>query len=92
VLIIRNKTTDPAGMVRYGELARLAPSDGIQILASKTCRFQVLEGEPAEAVVLLSFPSREHALAWYQSDEYQKALKHRLASGEFHLYLVEGVS
>lgn len=92
VLIIRNKTTDPAGLARYAALARNAPNDKLEILASKTCKFQVLEGDAAEAVVLLRFPAMSDALDWYNSDAYQQALPHRLASGDFRMYVVEGVN
>jgi uncharacterized protein (DUF1330 family) len=92
VLIVRHKTTDPSGMAKYAELARHAPNDKLKLLASKTCEFRVLEGGEAEAVVVLQFPSMDDALAWYNSDAYQKALPHRLASGTFSMYVVNGVS
>ena len=92
VVIIRHKTKDPAGMAKYGALAQLAPHEGLEILASKTCKFQVLEGPDAEAVVILSFPKTSDALAWYKSEEYQKALPHRLAAAETRAFLVEGVT
>jgi uncharacterized protein (DUF1330 family) len=91
VLIVRNKTTDPSGMAKYAALASTAPNDKLEVLASKTCKFQVLEGSEAEAVVVLRFPTMNDALDWYNSDAYQKALPHRLASGDFRMYVVEGV-
>ncbi|MFT4046657.1 MAG: DUF1330 domain-containing protein [Solimonas sp.] len=92
VLIVRHTTSDPAGIARYAELARHAPTDKLQVLASKTCEFQVLEGDKeTEAVVVLQFPTMEDALDWYHSDAYQKALPHRLASGAFSMYVVKGV-
>ena len=92
VLIVRHKTTDPVGLAKYVDLARHAPNEKIEILASKTCSFRVLEGAPAEAVVVLKFPATEDALDWYNSDAYQKALPHRLASGSFSVYVVNGVN
>jgi uncharacterized protein (DUF1330 family) len=37
--------------------------------------FEQLEGEPVEGVVVVEFPSRERARAWYESDAY-KAIRH----------------
>lgn len=92
VLIVRHNTSDPAGLARYVDLARHAPNDKIEVLASKTCKFRVLEGSQAEAVVVLRFPTMDDALDWYNSDAYQKALPHRLASGTFSIYVVDGVN
>jgi len=50
----------------------------------------VLEGEAGERVVILEFPSREAALAWYQSPEYQAVIDKRLNSTKGFLTLVDG--
>jgi uncharacterized protein (DUF1330 family) len=43
---------------------------------------EVMEGDwqPGEVTVLISFPTREAALAWYGSDEYSRALDIRKRS------------
>ena len=51
----------------------------------------VLEGEAGERVVVLEFPSREAALAWYQSPEYQAVIDKRLNSTKGFLTLVDGL-
>jgi uncharacterized protein (DUF1330 family) len=50
----------------------------------------VLEGEAGERVVVLEFPSRETAMAWYQSPEYQAVIGKRLNSTKGFLVLVDG--
>ena len=47
---------------------------------------EILEGdvEPGRTVIL-RFPSRERAMEWYRSPEYQKLAAHRLASTRSHL-------
>ncbi|MEM9668429.1 MAG: DUF1330 domain-containing protein [Pseudomonadota bacterium] len=51
----------------------------------------VLEGDwTATRSVLLKFPSREAAMAWATSPEYQEIAKHRLAGGVTHSIMVEG--
>lgn len=50
-----------------------------------------LEGEQfAERMVILEFPSREHADAWYNSPEYAAALKFRHASSTARVIVQEG--
>jgi uncharacterized protein (DUF1330 family) len=52
--------------------------------------FEQLEGEPVEAVVVVEFPSRERARAWYDSGAY-KAIRHlRIESARYIGVLAEG--
>lgn len=52
----------------------------------------VVEGEaPQGNLVILQFPDREAATAWYASDEYQALLPFRLAGARSHAWLVSGV-
>ena len=54
---------------------------------------EVLEGEPPEGrIVLLEFPSREAALAWYRSDEYTEIRKIREGAARARMYVVDGVA
>ena len=50
----------------------------------------ILEGDAGERVVVLEFPSREAAMAWYQSPEYQAIIGMRLNSTKGFLALVDG--
>jgi uncharacterized protein (DUF1330 family) len=52
---------------------------------------QTLEGEPFEGVVIAEFPTREAALAWYNSAEYQAARQHRLKAGDYRVFITEGL-
>lgn len=52
----------------------------------------VLEGAwPFTRTVIIEFPSKESALAWYQSDEYQALAKHRFAASTANMVLLEGL-
>jgi len=52
----------------------------------------VLEGEwPHERTVILEFPSREKAEAWYHSPAYQKILPLRLNAAHSQFIVVDGV-
>ncbi|MFP3550374.1 DUF1330 domain-containing protein [Paraburkholderia sp. SIMBA_049] len=52
---------------------------------------QVLEGDPAEATVVLEFPSLAAARAWYDSDTYQQVAQHRLKGSRHRVVLIEGL-
>jgi len=41
--------------------------------------------------VILSFPSKEEALAWYNSPAYTEAKEHRLKGSEYRVFMIEGV-
>jgi uncharacterized protein (DUF1330 family) len=51
----------------------------------------VLEGEAGERIVVLEFPSRDAAMAWYQSPDYQAIIDKRLNSTKGFLALVDGI-
>lgn len=52
---------------------------------------QPLEGDAPDGVVLLEFPTKEDALGWYNSPEYQAAAQHRFKGAPYSCVLVEGV-
>ena len=52
----------------------------------------LLEGEwPVTRTVLIEFPTEKDALAWYQSDEYQELMKHRLDASSGDVVLLQGL-
>jgi uncharacterized protein (DUF1330 family) len=54
--------------------------------------FTTVEGEmPFERIVVLEFPSRDAAEAWYQSDAYQPVLAIRLAATRCQFVIVDAV-
>ena len=54
---------------------------------------EVLEGEwPHWRTVLIQFPSREDALDWYQSDEYQAIAQFRFNASSADAALLNGLS
>lgn len=91
IVIVRNETMSPEGMEKYRSIAKDVPTLKMELLVTKTCNFQVLEGPEVESVVIMRFPTTEDALEWYKSDAYQKALPYRLAAADTRTILVEGV-
>ena len=54
-------------------------------------KVDLLEGEPQpERIVVIEFPDADTARRWYQSEEYQTALKIRQAASRGRVLLVEG--
>jgi len=51
-----------------------------------------LEGTwSATRFVLLSFPSKDDVMAWYNSDAYQKIIKHRFAASNMDAVIATGM-
>ena len=55
-------------------------------------KVSVLEGEwPYDRSVILEFPSREKAEAWYHAPEYQKILPLRMKCMSSNFVIIDGV-
>jgi uncharacterized protein (DUF1330 family) len=55
--------------------------------------FEVVEGQwPMPRLVIIEFPTREAAKAWYNSPEYQKVLPLRLKSSVGNMVMVDTIS
>ena len=81
--------------IRFEEYKKLTPASLVPFEGKFIVRggeTKVLEGEwnPAR-VVVLEFPSKEKAQAWWSSDTYAPAKALRQASAITNMILVEGV-
>jgi uncharacterized protein (DUF1330 family) len=91
--ILANVTvTNPAQYEEYRKFSSLA----MQAHGAEVCirggALQVLEGDwTPERVVLLKFPSREAAQAFYDSPEYGRARQARDGAAVMRMVLIEGV-
>nr|WP_249181782.1 DUF1330 domain-containing protein [Burkholderia dolosa] len=52
---------------------------------------ETLEGEGPEGVVIVEFPSKAAAHAWYHGPDYQAVVQHRFKGARYRAVLVEGV-
>lgn len=91
VIFIRDKTTNAAELATYGEKAGKARGDHPLEALAFYGDLETLEGQQAEGVVLLKFPTAEAAHGWYDSPEYQEAKAHRLKGASYRVLLVQGV-
>jgi uncharacterized protein (DUF1330 family) len=78
-------------IVRYLEQidATLTPFGGRFIVHAGSA--EVLEGEWPGSVIVIEFPDRERATAWYESPAYHAILPLRTANAEGTAILVDGV-
>ena len=91
MVFTREKTVDPGEMKLYAEQAAGANGDFPLTPLALYGKLDVLEGAPFEGSVILSFPSREEARAWYESPAYQAAREHRLKGAEYRVFLIDGI-
>ncbi len=91
-VIYQGEVTDPE---RYEEYK---PEAAASILAAggryvvRAGEVEVLEGEPPSGrTVVLEFPTREAAVAWYRSAAYTEARKLREGAATARMYVIDGV-
>jgi len=80
-----------AGIVEYLERidATLAPFDGHFIVHGGEPEY--VEGKWDGSLIVIEFPSYEHARGWYDSREYQEILPLRTDNSDGVTMLLEGV-
>jgi uncharacterized protein (DUF1330 family) len=86
-----NDITDPAQFAEYAARARvLTPANGGRVIAS--AEGHSLEGDDVPArVLIIEFPSRDHAMRFYRSAEYEAARKLRANAGRVRLLLLDAL-
>jgi uncharacterized protein (DUF1330 family) len=85
-------SADPEGYEEFKSLASAAIADHGGRYLVRGGAMQPLEGEWHSRVVLLEFPTYAAALAFYDSDAYQKARQVRLRSSTGSVLAMEGIS
>ncbi len=93
VVVTRLRTRNPAELEIYRDLNRgIPPESEFKRLASWTGTFEVKEGPDVEGVALFEFPSLAKAKAWYESEDYQRVVRHRFLGADHNFIIVEGLS
>jgi uncharacterized protein (DUF1330 family) len=88
---MRKVTINP-GIVEYLERidATLHPYAGRFLVHGP--KVEVLEGTWPGTLIVIEFPDKERARAWYQSPSYQDILALRTDNSESDVILVDGIS
>ena len=85
--------TDPAGYEAYRPLAAASVARFGGRFLARGGKTVLLEGAPApERIVVVELTDAAAAQRWYDSEEYQAALKIRQANSRGRVILVEGAS
>ncbi len=90
-VIYQGEVTDPDRYEQYKTKAAesILAAGGRYIVRGGEA--EVLEGEPpAGRTVVLEFPTRQAALAWYRSEEYTAIRRLREGAARARLYVVDG--
>ena len=90
-IIAEVEVTNPTGYEAYRPLAGASVAQYGGKFVVRGGKAELIEGtkEPAR-IVVIEFPDTEAAKRWYNSPEYQEALKIRLANSTGRVLLVEG--
>ena len=90
IVFLKDKTTDPVKLDLYrATVGKSFEGREVQFHVAYG-KQEVLEGPPAEGVVVLEFPDWDAAKDWYHSTDYQAAIQHRFSGAEYRVILVEG--
>ena len=81
--------TDPEAYGRYAQAAGPVIAAHGGVFLARASRYVQLEGNDRARNVVARFPSVEHAVACYNSPEYQAALDHARDAAERDLLVVE---
>jgi len=86
------RVSDPAGYEQYKQMVpAIIEEFGGRYLA-RGGRAEVMEGDMQSGrMIILEFPSYEHAQRWYSSAEYAAARQMRQACSQGDLIIIEGV-
>jgi len=90
-IIARITVTAPQDYAAYAsQTVALAEAFGGRFLVKGGAQ-TVLEGNCPDRHVVIAFPDREAALAWYNSDAYRRILPIALSSSERDIVVVDGL-
>ena len=90
IIFIRDRMKDADAFAVYSKLAGAARSDALTPLAVYG-KLETWEGEAADGVVIVQFPTMDDARAWYESPAYQTAKAQRQKAADYRVIVVEGL-
>lgn len=91
VIFVVDEEFDPQKMNKYRQGAR-PTLEGLdaKILTLPSCEMDVVEGEEAETIVIIEFPTMEKARNWYHSKEYLKHAQIRKDASKGRAFIIDG--
>jgi len=90
VIVLVEETTNPSEIAEYRRIGLPTLKEHKAEMLLRMAKAETLEGpEVKDGVVMLRFPTKEAARAWYNSPGYQEALTHRHKGARCHVVLVD---
>jgi uncharacterized protein (DUF1330 family) len=90
-IMVQLQITDPEGFAKYAALVPPTIEKFGGRYAVRGGEYEVLEGQwPERRHVVLEFPSKEDAKAWYDSSDYAPLKAMRFAASDGNAILIEG--
>lgn len=90
IIFIRERTLDEQQLRIYKDQLTTSLKIGDARILSLDRAHDELEGEQAEAIMLLEFNSVSAARAWYESEGYASLRKHRWRGADYRVILLQG--
>ena len=92
IVFTRTKTIDQKELDKYrAGIKATMKGHPVEVLAADG-KYEVLEGDPIEGMVIVKFPSVKAAMDWINSEAYQDIAMHRKLGATHHGLIVEGLS
>jgi uncharacterized protein (DUF1330 family) len=91
MIVFLESVSDEAELAEYRRIGVPTIAASKAKFLVRSTRFEMLEGEAPHGVVMLEFPTMADAHVWYESPQYQEALRHRYAGAKCRALFVEGV-
>jgi uncharacterized protein (DUF1330 family) len=89
-IVFVDRPSDPGEIAEYRRLAiPTLKGRTVKFHTRPGCELHTVEGEEVDVAVVLEFDSVRDAKDWYQSPEYQNAVKHRLGTARSRAVIVE---
>ena len=91
-LVANYKITDADGYAAYPPAVAptLAPFEGEVLVVDFDS--EPVEGKPLPVTIVVKFPSKDAAKAWYHSEEYQAVVRLRTDNTEGYVVFVDGIA
>ena len=90
-IALRHGMTDENEMEIYRQKAPASLINREFKVLAQYGRTRTTSGEDPGIVAIMEFPSFEEAEDWYESAEYQDAVRHLYAAADMQCFMVEGL-
>jgi uncharacterized protein (DUF1330 family) len=91
IVFIKEREHDAEAMATYSQAVGATMQGHAMKPLSFYGKVESLEGPPLLGAVVVEFPTFEAAKAWYASEGYQEARKHRFQGGDYRVFITEGL-